>query len=62
MLSFVLSYLRALLIESIYRRLGTLRLPDFLFVWLTYFFPATMFPETENWLTSADEYVSISSL
>jgi KUP system potassium uptake protein len=40
-LSFVLSYIRALLIESIYRRL------------------ATMFPGTENWLTSADEIIHV---
>ncbi|KAH9480360.1 High affinity potassium transporter [Psilocybe cubensis] len=37
----VVNYLRAVLIESIYRRL------------------ATMFPETANWLTSADEIIHV---
>ncbi|KJA24112.1 hypothetical protein HYPSUDRAFT_39258 [Hypholoma sublateritium FD-334 SS-4] len=37
----VVNYLRALLIESLYRRL------------------ATMFPETANWLTSADEIIRV---
>ncbi|KAJ3506567.1 hypothetical protein NLJ89_g6796 [Agrocybe chaxingu] len=41
LISPVVNYIRALLIESIYRRL------------------ATMFPETANWLTSADEIIHV---
>ncbi|KDR82452.1 hypothetical protein GALMADRAFT_237778 [Galerina marginata CBS 339.88] len=37
----IVNYLRAMLIESVYRRL------------------ATMFPETANWLTSADEIIHV---
>ncbi|KAF8964236.1 potassium transporter [Flammula alnicola] len=41
MISPIVSYIRSMLIESIYRRL------------------ATMFPETANWLTSADEIIRV---
>ena len=58
------NYLRAFLIEGIYRRLGGIFssiLVDFCFV-LNSLFTATMFPETANWLTPADEYVLYSYL
>ena len=53
-----INYLRAFLIEGLYRRLGrfSLSLLD-LCLCADGFFIATMFPETANWLTPADEYV-----
>ena len=55
----LVNYLRTILIESIYRRLGQCFVfcPPMINLHL---FVATMFPETANWLTSADEYVIIT--
>ena len=53
-----ISFLRAFLIEGLYLRLGRFFhvLVDLICA-DTSFFTATMFPETANWLTPADEYV-----
>ena len=60
-LSPVVNYLRALLLESVYLRLG-LSFLSCPFAFSLTDIPATMFPETANWLTSAEEYVLVFNL
>jgi KUP system potassium uptake protein len=55
----VINYLRRILIEGIYRRLGRFSsFADFIFT-DSFLFTATMFPETANWLTPADEIIHV---
>ena len=51
----LVNYLRAFLIEAIYRRLGEYVGIRFGLSYLPGSCAATMFPETANWLTTADE-------
>ena len=51
-----INYLRAFLIEGLFRRLGRFFFKFIVLCWNS-LFTATMFPETANWLTPADEYV-----
>lgn len=53
--SFAANWIRAYLIEAIYRRLGMYRRHNRDNSTMLTGPLATMFPETENWLTPADE-------
>jgi hypothetical protein len=56
----VVNYLRAFLIEGVYRRMGRFSILSLGILSVAdddILFTATMFPETANWLTPADEYV-----